>query len=181
MVWTNGAGSYGSGWASSGAGLSVPEGGTLYIKYHSDAAGAGLYYAEHGRRWGEWRTMGPAPASGVGTHPNEPVILKISNIGTAGSTAAWVNGPGKSGIWSGLPTPGPYDLGLHADARWTLPPVVVTAAPQPPSFWANLRGWLTEEPPPPTDVIYPVPDSGHPILLSTLALIVLAMLQRTRT
>jgi hypothetical protein len=177
MVWTKGAGSYGDRWGYSGKGISVRQGGTIYIKFYSDVAGAGLYFAEHGRRWGEWHMVGPVLTHGVGSHPNEPVILRISDVGTAGSTVAWVNARDKSGIWSGLPAPGPYDLALHANARWTLPPIMVTEAPRR-SFWSGLLVRQPAEPPPPPDAVHFVPDGGQSIALSALAVLFLAFLHR---
>jgi hypothetical protein len=135
--WTDGVGGYGSAWGASGASVSVAQGGTLYIKYYSDAGDVALHVANHGRKWGGWRTIGPVLAHCIGAHPNEPVILKISDIGTSKSTAAWVNGRGKPGVWNGLPAPGSYDLALNGEAQWTRPPIVVTEA-QRTAFWSSV-------------------------------------------
>lgn len=157
------------------------QGETIYIKYYTDAADAVLCYADHGRKSDGWRAIGPALLGSVGTHPNEPVILKITNVGTPKSTVAWINGHGKSGIWSGLPAPGPYDLALHDEARWTLPPIVITEAPKS-SLWSNLMGWLnTPTPPAPTGTTYSVPDGGITALLFVLALASMAVARRIRS
>ena len=174
-------GSYGSGWGVTGTSVNVRQGGTLYIKYYSDAPDAALCYADHGRDSGGWRAIGPALANGIGSHPNEPVILRITDVGTAKSTVAWINGPGKSGIWSGLPAPGPYDLALHNEARWTLPPIVVTEAPKPPSFWSSVLGWLNPPTPAPTGNLHSVPDGGTTALLLVFALLGVAIARRLRS
>jgi hypothetical protein len=104
----------------------VHQGATLYIKYYSDAGDAALHYTTAGRKWGAWRTMGPVLAHNIGTHPNDPVILKITEVGTSNSTVTWANGRGKCGTWSGLLTTGPYDLAIDYKTRWTRPPIIVT-------------------------------------------------------
>jgi hypothetical protein len=178
LTWAKGVGAYGVGWGNTGTGITVRRGGTLYIKYHSGVEGAALYYTEHGRKWDGWRTMGPVIADGIGSHPNEPVILKISDAGTPGSTVAWINGVGKSGIWSGLTSPGPYDLALHGDAQWTLPPIVVKEAAKPLSFWSNPIGWTNPSPPAPTNPVHAVPDGGWAAVLFAFAVLILAGVHR---
>lgn len=157
------------------------QGATLYIKYYSDASDAALCYADHGRTTGGWHAIGPALADGLGAHAGEPVILRISEVGTSKSTVAWVNGVGKSGIWSGLPAPGPYDLALHDGARWTLPPIVVMEVPKPPSFWSSLTAWLKPDPPAAASTAYSVPDGGPSLVLFAIALLSLAIGCRPKT
>src|SRR5688500_18249461 len=126
LVWTKGAGGYGDGW-NTGTGVSIRQGGTLYIKYYSDEGENALSFSEHGRKpEGAWRAIGPVLSDGLGAHTQDPIILRISDVGTSKSTVAWINGNGKSGVWSGPQAPGPYDLALHSEARWTLPPIVIT-------------------------------------------------------
>lgn len=178
LIWTKGVGSYGEGWGNAGSGIRVRQGDTLYIKYHSNVEDAALCYADHGRKAGGWRAIGPTLADGIGRHSNEPVILKISDVGTPKSTVAWVSGPGKSGIWSGLVAPGPYDLALHDGARWTLPPIVVSELPKRGSFWASLAGWLNPETPAPTEPIHSVPEEGLSVILLAFACLSLAAVRR---
>jgi hypothetical protein len=173
-------GGYGDGWGNTGASVSVRQGGTLYIKYYAAANDAMLCYADHGRASGGWHAIGPALADGIGEHAGAPVILKISDAGTAKSAIAWVNGRGKSGIWPGLPAPGPYDLALHDGARWTVPPIVVTEVPKPPSFWSSVVEWLRSDAPAPASVAHSVPDAGASFVLFAIALVVLAMGRRAR-
>lgn len=177
-VWTAGVGDYGNGWTDAGGGISVRQGGTLYIKYYSGTGEGALNYADHGRRISGWHAIGPVLAEGVGLDVNEPVILKISEIGTSGSTVTWVNARGKSGIWSGLPKPGPYDLALHEGAKWSSPPVVVTEAPKRSSFWARVLGTSPSSPTKPRDPIVSVPDGGATATLFALALLSLVFARR---
>lgn len=183
MIWNHGAGDYGEGWGASGKGVTVRQGDTVYIKYYADTAGGALAYAEHGRTWGWWRTAGPAIEAKVGCGSSNPVILRISNIGTPSSTASWVNGTGTSGLWSAFTAPGPYDLGLAEDAQWTNPPLVVRER----SLFERLFGPLSSgsaggggdktsnfsEP-----TIHDVPEQGGTLALFGAALISLAWLRR---
>ena len=178
LIWTKGVGGFGEGWNYSGRGISVRQGETVYVKYYSDQPEASLYFTEHGRKWGEWRSVGPALTPDFGQTILDPVILKISNVGTPNCTIAWVNGRGTSGIWSGLPAPGPYDLALHGEARWTLPPIVVTEAPKPPGFWASLLNWFNTPSPGPSNGVYSVPDNGLTAGLLAFALLSLRALHR---
>lgn len=161
-----------------GSGIIVRQGGTLYIKYYSGAGDAALNYADHGRKVDGWHSFGPVLADGVGLDINEPVILRISNIGTPESTVAWVNGKGPSGIWSGPTKPGPYDLALHGGAKWTSPPLVITDASKKPSFWARLLGAPETAPTTPQDSFVYVPDGGATATLLALALLSLAVVRR---
>ncbi|MGH7955955.1 MAG: hypothetical protein ACREH8_02965 [Opitutaceae bacterium] len=179
MIWTKGVGGYGEGWGNSGTGISVKQGDTLYVKYYSDEPEVALSFANHGRRsGGDWQTIGPVLTNGVGTHPNDPIILRISDVGTSKSTVAWINGPGRSGIWRGPSTQGPFDLALHEDAKWTLPPIVVNEAPKRASFWSTLLGSSNTAPPRPDDSIPSVADGGVTAALFALALLSLAMAPR---
>jgi hypothetical protein len=108
------------------------------------------------------------------------VILKLSEIGTSKSTVAWINGRGKSGIWSGPPAPGPYDLALHNEARWTLPPIIVTEAPKS-SLWSGLLAWLNRPGSPTPSGIHSVPDGGVTLILFALALMSIAMARWIRS
>ena len=56
-------GGYGEGWGDAGRGISVREGGTLYIKYFSGEGDASLHYADHGRKIGGWHGVGPMLAA----------------------------------------------------------------------------------------------------------------------
>lgn len=179
LIWTKGAGGYGEGWSNSGRGVSVRQGETIYIKFYSATPGTMLHFTEHGRRWGGWRTLGPALTDGIGDSHDFPVILRISKAGTPESTVAWVNGRGTSGIWSGLQAPGPYDLGLHSEARWTQPPIVVHPEQKPPSLWARLLDWLNP-PAEPAAGIASVPDEGLSAGLLALSLTLLLAIRRTR-
>jgi hypothetical protein len=181
LIWTKGAGAYGDAWEVASMGISVRAGGTLYIKYYSDVSDATLCYTEHGRKAGAWRTVGPVLANGVGALPSEPVILKISDVGTSKSTVAWINGRGKSGLWPGLRAPGPYDLALHDGAKWTAPPIVVVEAPKRPSFWTRLFSTPDEMPKRSSEAIFSVPDEGITAVLFAFALLILAMAQGSRT
>lgn len=179
LVWAKGAGSYGNDWGVAGTGITIRQGGTLYIKYYSSREEAALSFADHGRKWGEWRVIGPVLTDNLAIHPNAPVVLRISDIGTPKSRVAWVNGRGRSGIWSGLSAPGAYDLALHEAAKWTLPPIVVTAVPKP-TFWSNF---LREPEPIQTTRsarIQSVPEDGFSAGLFVLALLSLAIAHRTR-
>jgi len=180
LIWTKGVGGYGAGWGNAGNGLSVQQGGTVYIKYYSDAESVTLTFADHGRSSdGAWHSIGPALAAGVGQHPSEPIVLKISDVGTNKSSVAWINGRGKSGIWPGIPKPGPYDLALHLDAKWTLPPIVVYEAPRRPSFWSSLFG-TQNTPPRSAEQFHSVPDSGATAILFAIALLSLSWAHRRR-
>jgi hypothetical protein len=180
LIWTKGVGGYGESWGNAGTGVSVQQGATVYIKYYSDVESVTLTFANHGRSSdGAWYPIGPAIAAGLGQHRNEPIILKISDIGTSKSSVSWINGRRRSGIWPGIPSPGPYDLALHVDAKWTLPPIVVNEAPRQPSFWASLFG------PPNTSVraaneYYSVPDTGATAILFAMALLSLSLVHRRR-
>jgi hypothetical protein len=179
LIWTKGVGAYGAGWGDAGTGISVQQGGTLYIKYYSDTEDVALLIADHGRSWtGQWNAIGPVITPGIGQHANEPVILKISNVGTDKSSVAWVNGR-KSGIWRGIPRPGPYDLALHADAKWTVPPIVVNEAPRRPSFWATLFG-TPNTPQSPGGQLHSVPDGGTTAILLLIGLLSLSIVRRLR-
>ena len=123
-------GGYGEGWGYAGASVRVPQGSTLYIKYYSDTGDTALHYANAGRKWGTWRTMGPVLGRNIGAHPSDPVILKITDVGTSNSLVTWANGRGKCGTWCGLLTTGAYDLGLDSKTRWTRPPIIVTETPK---------------------------------------------------
>jgi hypothetical protein len=184
LIWTKGAGGYGDGWRYTGQGISVRAGETVYIKYYATTANAALYFTEHGRKWGGWLTMGPQLIDGIGRSSLEPVVLRISKIGTPECTIAWVNGRGKSGIWSGMIAPGPYDLALHGEARWTLPPIVVSEAPKRQSFWAKLGGLFSPDPPPTGGGggggTHSVPDGGATAGLLAFALLTLALVRRLR-
>ena len=171
-------GGYGEGWGDAGTGLSVRQGGTVYIKYYSGKGDAALHYADHGRKIGGWHATGPMLADGVGLDVNEPVILKISGIGTSESVVTWVNGRRTSGLWSGITRPGPYDLALHDRAKWTSPPLVITEAPKRSSFWARVLGLPPSGPTNPSDAIFSVPDSGATAALFALALLSLAIARR---
>ena len=184
LIWTKGAGSYGDGWNYTGKGITVRTGEALYIKYYADAPNAALYFTEHGRKWGGWLTMGPELIDGIGSSPDKPIILRISNIGKPGCTVAWVNSRDRSGIWSGPIAPGPYDLALHGEARWTLPPIVVSDAPKPQSFWAKLGAWFESDPTHADgggDGIRSVPDRGSTAVLLAMALLVMGAVGRRRS
>jgi hypothetical protein len=183
LIWSKGVGAYGEGWNYTGTGIVARVGETIYVKYFASTPDSALHFADHGRKWGEWRAMGPALIDNIGISPLEPVILRISNVGTPGSTVAWINGPGKSGIWSGLLAPGPYDLALHAGARWSLPPIVVTDAPKPQSFWSRLAGFFKPDPPRPGggDEIRTVPDNGVTAVLLACAWFALVLGHRARS
>jgi hypothetical protein len=178
FIWTAGAGGYGDGWGNANPGISIRQGGTLYIKYFSGAGDAGLSYADHGRKIGGWHAIGPMLADGVGWDINEPVILKITKIGTPESRMTWVNPLGKSGSWSGLSKPGPYDLALYEGAKWTSPPLVVTDAPKRSSFWARVLGLPESSPTKPGDGTFSVPDGGVTATLLAVALLSLALVRR---
>ena len=150
----------------------------MYIRYYSGAGDAGLNYANHGRKIGGWYALGPMLGDGVGLDINEPVILKITKIGTSESRATWVNPMGKSGSWSGISKPGPYDLALHDGAKWTSPPLVITDAPKRTSFWARVLGLPESSPNQPRDTIVSVPDGGATATLLALALLSLAIVRR---
>lgn len=179
LIWAKGAGGYGKGWNYTGRGVSVRQGETIYIKFYSATPGVALHYTEHGRRWGGWRTMGPALTGEITSSHDLPVILRISKVGTPESTVAWVNGRGTSGIWSGLPAPGPYDLALHGEAKWTLPPIVVNQEVKPPGFWAALLNWLNPPAETPDDAVA-VPDTGLSAGLLALSLTLLIVMRRLR-
>ena len=179
LIWTKGVGGYGEGWNYSGRGVSVRQGETIYIKFYSATPGVVLHYTEHGRRWGGWRTMGPALTDGIGDSHDFPVILRIAKAGTPESTVAWVNGRGTSGIWSGLSAPGTFDLALHGEAKWTLPPIVVNPEQNPPLFWARLLEWLNP-PAGPADGFVSVPDEGLSAGLLALSLALLLGARRLR-
>lgn len=172
LIWTQGAGEYGKGWSHTGQGVSVRQGETIYIRFFSNMPGTSLHVTEHGRRWGGWRTLGPAVTEEIGSSRDFPIIIRLSKVGTPESTVAWLNGRGTSGIWSGLVAPGPYDLALHGEARWTLPPIIVNPEVKPTGFWAALLNWLkpAEEPP---EQSFAVPDSGATAGLLALSLALL--------
>jgi hypothetical protein len=177
LVWTNGAGNYGRSWDQAGIGVSVPQGGTFYVKYNSPVSGASLHFADHGRKTGVWNPVGPRLAGGIGAHPGEPVMLKISAAGTPACSVTWMNGRESSGIWSGPPAPGPYDLALHDGAQWIGPAIVVTDAPRKPGFWSSLFG--PRRPTRPDDNrIVTVPDIGSSTVLFLMMLFTLAFLRR---
>jgi hypothetical protein len=171
-------GGYGEGWGDAGRGISVREGGTLYIKYFSGEGDASLHYADHGRKIGGWHGVGPMLADGVGLDVNEPVILKISGIGTPESVVTWVNGRGTSGLWSGITRPGPYDLALHDRAKWTSPPLVIVEAPKRSSFWARVFRLPPSGPTTPGESIFSVPDGGATAVLLGFALLCLTLARR---
>jgi MYXO-CTERM domain-containing protein len=172
--WFAGAGGYGPGWGNVGRGISVPKGGTLYLKYYAQMRpGAGLYYANHGAEWGSWSTAGPQPGGSVGDGPGNPVVLKFSRVGTDRATVTWVNG---SGIWTALTTPGVYDLALHRDSIWSLPPITISSDHAP--FWPALRRWFQAEESSTSASILSVSDSGGTGLMLGLALAALAVLWR---
>jgi FtsP/CotA-like multicopper oxidase with cupredoxin domain len=177
LVWTQGAGAYGKGWNYAGQGVSVRQGDTVYVRYFSPNPGVALHFTEHGRRWGGWPTMGPQLIDNIGLTHDFPVVLRISKIGTPECTITWLNGRGTSGLWSGMTTPGPYDLALHGEAKWTLPPIVVNEAPKPRGFWAQLASWLNP-PSEPTDGIVSVPDNGLTAGLLAFSLTLLLMVRR---
>lgn len=179
LVWVKGVGSYGDAWGNAGTGITVPQGGTLYIKYYSDRHEAALSVADHGRQWGEWRAIGPILSDNLVTRPDAPVVLRVSDVGTSTSTVAWMNGRGRSGIWSGLTAPGAYDLALHEAAKWTLPPIVVTAVPKP-SFWSNFLREPEAIQTTRSARIQSVPEDGFSAGLFVLALLSLAIAHRTR-
>jgi hypothetical protein len=180
LIWTKGVGAYGEGWGDAGTGVSVQQGGTLYIKYYSDVENVSLLIADHGRSWsGQWNAVGPVIAAGAGQHANEPIIIRISHVGTEKSSVAWTNGRGKSGIWRGISRPGPYDLALHVDAKWTLPPIVVNETPPRPSFWSALFG-SPNTPPNPGSQLHSVPDNGATAILFLVGLLSLAVVRRLR-
>ena len=175
LTWSKGVGGYGNAWGDAGTGITVRKGETIYIKYYREGRDSqSLYYADHGRGAGGWKTIGPVLSGDVGDGPSNPVILRISKVGTPGSTVAWMNGRGKSGIWSALPAPGPYDLAVHENSRWTLPPITITE--QPPSIWRNFMGWLKSDAPASSAAIpSSVPDGGNTAALLSLALLSLAV------
>lgn len=179
LIWAKGAGGYGKGWNYTGRGVSVRQGETIYIKFYSATPGVALHYTEHGRRWGGWRTMGPVLTGEITSSHDLPVILRISKVGTPESTVAWVNSRGTSGIWTGLPAPGPYDLALHGEAKWTLPPIVVNQEVKPHGFWAALLNWLNPPSETPDDAVA-VPDTGRSAGLLALSLTLLLIARRRR-
>jgi hypothetical protein len=181
LIWTKGAGSYGDGWNYTGQGITVRAGETLYIKYYASAPNAALYFTEHGRKWGGWLTIGPELNDEVGSSPLEPVILRISHIGTPSSTVTWINGRGKSGIWSGLIAPGPYDLALHGEAQWMRPPIVISEAPKRQSFWSKLGELFSPDSPPDSGGgggNHSVPDTGETAVLFAVTLLAMAGVRR---
>jgi hypothetical protein len=180
MIWANGAGSYGAGWGKAGRGVTVRQGGTLYVKYYSGVDDARLSFAEHGAKAVKWRAIGPVLAGGIGNHPGEPVVVKFSNVGTRDSTVVWTNGRGTSGRWSGLPAPGAYDLALHAGAQWTLPPIYVTQDSKP-SFWSTFVALFRSDRPAATGPTYAVPETGGTAWLLGAALLALAIVKRMRS
>ena len=182
MIWTKGAGSYGEGWNYTGQGITIRAGETLYIKYYSTTPNSALYVTEHGRKWGGWPTMGPELTDGIGSSPLEPIVLRVSKIGTPGCTVAWINGPGNPGIWSGPRAPGPYDLALHGEARWMRPPIVVSDAPKHQSFWSMLGGLFAPDSPPTGGGggNHSVPERGATAVLFGIALLALAGARRCR-
>lgn len=179
LTWIKGAGGYGKGWSYTGRGVSIRQGETLYIKFYSPTQGVVLHYTEHGRRWGGWPTMGPVLTADVTASLDLPIILRISKAGTPESTVAWLNGQDTSGTWRGLPAPGPYDLALHGEARWTLPPIVVNQEVKPPGFWAAFVNWLNPSAETPDDVVA-VPDLGLSAGLLALSLTLLIVVRRLR-
>lgn len=179
LIWTHGAGAYGKGWNYAGQGVSVRQGDTVYIRYFSPNPGVALHFTEHGRRWGGWPTMGPALVESVGLTHDFPVILRISKIGTPESLVTWINGIGPPGQWSAMTAPGPYDLALHGEAKWTLPPIVVKEATKPHGFWAQLVSWLSP-PSEPSDGIASVPDTGLTAGLLAFSLTLLLVVRRRR-
>ena len=178
LIWTKGVGSYGQGWGNTGTGVTVRAGGTIYIKYYSEVEDVTLGYADHGRKSDGWRSVGPVLEDRIGTLPNEPVILRITDAGTRKCTIAWINARGKSGLWNGPQAPGPYDLALHDGATWTVPPLVIQEVPNRPSFWAGIFGGRDVAPPPRSNLIVSVPDGGATAVLFAFALLSLALLRR---
>jgi hypothetical protein len=174
VVWSATAGGYGQGWGNVGQGLTIPSGGTLYVKYYSEAAGdTSLYYATHGTEWGSWNKTGPTPSTNVGTSAANPIILKIEHAGTPKSLVTWVNG---AGTWRALSAPATYDLALGRESRWTLPPITIQSAPKSKSIWATLFG--SDAPPKSEAEVTSVPDSGATGMLLGIALVSAAILWR---
>jgi hypothetical protein len=179
LIWTKGVGAFGEGWGATGTGINVREGETLYVKfYSSDKTNIALRYAEHGRDWDSWRTTGPAIQLGAGDGSGNPIILRISHIGTPRSTVMWTNGKGSSGRWTAFTSVGAYDLGLHPGKLWTVPPINVTKATESRSFWGDFFGWFKPDNPAAT-TIHSVPDGGATAALLALALLALAGVHRT--
>lgn len=134
-TWLPGAGAYGSGWGDVGEGLRVEAGSTVYVRYFATSEHASrLYYAAHGTRWGAWKEMGPDVGGALRPTRTNPVTLKLTNIGTKDCRVGWVNG---DGVWIAITSPGVYDLGLHPEAQWTVPPLTIVA-PDKRSWWAAL-------------------------------------------
>jgi hypothetical protein len=169
IVWLPGAGGYGRGWGDVGKGVSVETGATLYIRYYADGGeNVSLRYAAHGADWGSWQTIGPALTRTVGNSATNPIILKLSDLGTPRSTITWVNG---SGTWHGFNTLGAYDFALRADARWTLPPISITNGSSS-SWWRALwRGMRSDANTAPASPNAAVPDSGASGVLLVIAVI----------
>ena len=180
LTWIKGAGGYGKGWSYTGRGVSVRKGETIYVKFYSATPGVALHCTEHGRRWGGWRTMGPALSEDVTASHDLPVILRISNVGTPESAVAWVNGRDTAGTWRGLLAPGPYDLALHGEAKWTLPPIVVSEDLKPQGFWAAFVNWLNPSAEETPGDFVAVPDTGLSAGLLALSLTLLIMVRRLR-
>ena len=174
LIWTKGVGVYGDAWGEAGTGISVRAGSTVYIKFYTHSReNPGLFYADHGRREPNWTRKGPELPEDQDHSAGTPVILRITDVGTRKSTIAWINSPQRTGIWAGIKQPGSYDLALHYDAQWTLPPLTVTEDTKP-GFWGNLAAWWNADQPAPNNSVVSVPDQGSSLYLFGFALAMLA-------
>lgn len=164
--WLSGAGAYGKGWGKVGEELRVHAGATIYVRYFATTGTAPrLYYAEHGTRWEAWKETGPLLSGRLGTIAASPVTLRVSDVGTQKSRATLLDGTGTQ-TWLALTRPGVYDLALHADAKWTRPPLTILE-PEKRGLWGALIQALAPVDKP---VIVPLPDSGQTGVLLVIAL-----------